>query len=417
MAEITQERGKIAQNFYHSVSATAWMAVFGVMVAGGIGALAVHARGMEAPFEVLPFSLLVAGGFSVLGALMGFLFAIPRSLSNPHAAVERDGKSGHDGLDYSTNTNLEEISDWLTKILVGVGLTQLIRAPDFLRALSIHLGKGVGGADFALSIILFFTPLGFMFGYLWTRMYAKLYFCLGDRSADYVTKESLSQTLYDMQITSADTLLSVRRFLNPRTRERNFSVTQLRHMLSNASPDVREEVRAVAGERLRQAKNAGEANPEMASRVVALLEALLELGPQEAWHLQHFLLGSALTAIDPPSWSRAEKHFGKAIELRNDWQSEGRLDYEFCRAAARIELDADYRNTGKSGDESRKRIGDDLKLAVTQMNRDGLRHEVRELFLAHPAVIRWLMKNDMEYLVPEDLKRGAASDSAAMAAQ
>src|SRR5690349_20427007 len=54
----------------------------------------------------------------LLGGLTGFLFGIPRALTS--------ATSGNSGSrrPFLENTNLEQVSDWLTKIIVGVSLVQ-----------------------------------------------------------------------------------------------------------------------------------------------------------------------------------------------------------------------------------------------------------------------------------------------------
>jgi tetratricopeptide (TPR) repeat protein len=85
------------------------------------------------------------------------------------------------------NSNLVEISDWLTKIIVGLGLVELNKIPSALGGLSYYAGIGMrpaqcppGGpcADFvssgqaaALTIMIFYFALGFLCGYIWTRLY------------------------------------------------------------------------------------------------------------------------------------------------------------------------------------------------------------------------------------------------------
>lgn len=94
-----------------------------------------------------------------LGWAVGFLFGVPRVGAATASA--------------RINTNLEQISDWLTKILVGVGLTQLQQLPKALRDISTFISKGYGtsGNDvFSLSMVLYFSTLGFLTGYLLTRL-------------------------------------------------------------------------------------------------------------------------------------------------------------------------------------------------------------------------------------------------------
>jgi len=58
---------------------------------------------------------------------------VPRSLQEVPSA---NGQPG-----YSGNTNLEQISDWLTKILVGVGLTQLREIPGQVQRLATQCSR------------------------------------------------------------------------------------------------------------------------------------------------------------------------------------------------------------------------------------------------------------------------------------
>jgi tetratricopeptide (TPR) repeat protein len=68
------------------------------------------------------------------------------------------------------NTNLEQISDWLTKILVGVGLTQLTELPTLLRVLgeSVTVANSVA---VTIGLIVTFLICGFFAGYLLTRLF------------------------------------------------------------------------------------------------------------------------------------------------------------------------------------------------------------------------------------------------------
>jgi hypothetical protein len=72
------------------------------------------------------------------------------------------------------NTNLEQISDWLTKIIVGVSLTQLssIRsgAADLFTFMAPVLGGQQTGAAFAGTIVVYFSIVGFLSGWLYARL-------------------------------------------------------------------------------------------------------------------------------------------------------------------------------------------------------------------------------------------------------
>ena len=84
---------------------------------------------------------------------------------------------------YGVNTNLTDISDWLTKIIVGVGLVQLGKIRGQLKDAANFVARGLVGssskdvstfAPMALGIILYFVTLGFLSSYLLTRVWLPL---------------------------------------------------------------------------------------------------------------------------------------------------------------------------------------------------------------------------------------------------
>jgi hypothetical protein len=111
------------------------------------------------------------------GSLAGFLFGLPRSSRSEAtaAAVTTDasGQPVMTGPVYPPNTNLEDISDWLTKILVGLGLTQLGSIPTQFKSLMDTVKVVIGSTDdasaIAGSVIVGYVILGFLATYLWAR--------------------------------------------------------------------------------------------------------------------------------------------------------------------------------------------------------------------------------------------------------
>lgn len=127
----------------------------------------------------------IAFASGAVGALLGLLFGVPRALRNPSptaspapsAAGSVDvsagvaGSAGPSG--YEANTNLEDVSDWLTKLLLGAGLTQLGRVPTALSHLGAYLAPGLGGGSanaFAVVLVVYSTVVGFLLAYLATRL-------------------------------------------------------------------------------------------------------------------------------------------------------------------------------------------------------------------------------------------------------
>jgi hypothetical protein len=143
--------------------------------------------------RIFAIGVLVAGAALSSGFLVGFIFGIPRvggKAMAEAAAVPggaRASASDAESSSVTPNSNLVEISDWLTKIIVGVGLVELNSIPGKLGALAYYLGPSlrpaqcdgkVSCADYigtgqavGLTIILFYFVVGFLLGYVWTRLY------------------------------------------------------------------------------------------------------------------------------------------------------------------------------------------------------------------------------------------------------
>ncbi|HXF32228.1 MAG TPA: hypothetical protein VN522_11975 [Solirubrobacterales bacterium] len=113
-------------------------------------------------WSVLAAGIIISGAALIVGTLLGFLFAIPRmrEKAGAEAAVV-------------PNTNLNEISDWLTKILVGLGLVQLGKVTGGVKSMAEAAAPALGGTNeamtFATGLLVFSAVDGFLFGYLWTR--------------------------------------------------------------------------------------------------------------------------------------------------------------------------------------------------------------------------------------------------------
>jgi hypothetical protein len=126
-------------------------------------------------------ALLWAGASSAVGWVLGFLFGIPRVLTSAGVGGgQNDGSATTAAMgkrrSVGSNTNLEQISDWLTKIIVGVTLVQLGPAVRQLDAAAVLIGEGLGGGtnkSFAYALMLYFSIIGFLGAYLLARVYLK----------------------------------------------------------------------------------------------------------------------------------------------------------------------------------------------------------------------------------------------------
>jgi tetratricopeptide (TPR) repeat protein len=154
-------------------------------------------------------SLTVAAASTMLGALLGFLFGIPRSLQQQpaspptvvDAAQQPGGKPKLSGLQaFRSNTSLEEISDWLTKIIIGIGLVQFqtfiaylykaaLLSAAFVSGQPINLGSDdqllnqpSSSAPFLFALILSSLIAGCLFVYLETRTRLTLLFVSAEKA-------------------------------------------------------------------------------------------------------------------------------------------------------------------------------------------------------------------------------------------
>lgn len=109
-----------------------------------------------------------------LGAALGLLFGLPTSRTVPEL---HRGESDGVGW-YADSTSLEQISDWLVKIIVGVTLTQFDAVVARFERASAALTRGMVcptasacGAEVGGFLLASFFVLGFLTSYLWMRRY------------------------------------------------------------------------------------------------------------------------------------------------------------------------------------------------------------------------------------------------------
>jgi len=148
--------------------------------------------------------ILLGGGSFLLGSILGLLFSIPTYVPT---GTGRDVPANANGLtdNYRPNTQLNEISDWLTKIIVGVGLTQLLLIPSHLQRASRWLASGLvpaGESQVALaettavaagSTVVFGGALGLLAGYLWFRFTLPSLFKLSEADKNNLKQSNLRE--------------------------------------------------------------------------------------------------------------------------------------------------------------------------------------------------------------------------------
>ena len=130
--------------------------------------------------QITVAAMLISAASVGAGWLLGFLFGLPRS-------TQKTGDPAAFGI--SANTNLLDVSDWLTKIIVGISLVQIGNLPSALgrlgRSIAPMLGYApqrnpscaaavitsegaIGGIGVAMCLSTF--VIAFSSGYLFTRV-------------------------------------------------------------------------------------------------------------------------------------------------------------------------------------------------------------------------------------------------------
>lgn len=148
------------------------------VVGAGLTALIVAATRkehweQETVARAIAFGVLVAGAAFISGGLLGILFGA-RPIDSKTSGVH-------------PRTNLEEIADWLTKIILGAGLVGLTKLPPQINRFATYMAQALGESTYVLSkstpgqtekldnapitlaVMAFFSTCGLLFGYLWTR--------------------------------------------------------------------------------------------------------------------------------------------------------------------------------------------------------------------------------------------------------
>jgi hypothetical protein len=138
----------------------------------GLLAMAAFAWGGDGGLRTFGILWLVGTGAWLAGTVLGFLFGVPRV-----RALEGAPGVAAAGASVVPNTNLEQISDWLTKIIVGATLVQLGPLAGAIGDMAALVGRttdtapgAVGGTAAACGVLVLYFAAGFIWGYLWCSL-------------------------------------------------------------------------------------------------------------------------------------------------------------------------------------------------------------------------------------------------------
>ena len=184
-----------------SVFGDAWYATPARVIASALLTLGVW---LVASGEAVGVTLLVFITATCVGAIVGFLFGIPRPLSEsgPGAASAAAASSAANQATttegtgsaaapspgspptpppraqpgWYANTNLTQVSDWLTKIIVGVGLVEATRVGGVAKRINDYVDPALFDGKLGTSLVMPVLMLiglfvGFMYCYLFTQLF------------------------------------------------------------------------------------------------------------------------------------------------------------------------------------------------------------------------------------------------------
>lgn len=424
------ERGKPPHKEEESrrLSRRALYVLAAAMVAGGVVILlyALQAKGGSARVSILGVGAMVAGAALMIGGLLGFLFGIPRTLQQ-----QGDEQSQRETT-YRANTNLEQISDWLTKILVGVALTQIITMPGALGDLADFMAEGLGGFAssqvFGGSIVLYYLVCGFLFGFLWARLFMGGMLAGADQLLEELStlreQQEQAQKQEEANLKAQD---MARATMERSSRDAPYSQDDLNAAIAAATPMTQVDIFDKARELRRRAWREQQPNAEKLARTLPVFRALALSGPDDiphrAWGEIGFGLKDMRFAIraeaadesrpeerrpapdawkDRAEWQKACDALSEAIRLRDVYLREkdgpevGHL-YEANRAICHILLDDDYRADQVTQNQAaRDAILKDLEYAVDEHHYWMFERDRRnpEWMIEHVITRKWMELNE-----------------------
>jgi len=124
-------------------------------------------------------SFVLFAAAAAIGAALGFLFGLPRARV---ADLAGDGTGTAPSPEpvtkastyYLTNSNLIKVSDWLTTIVIGLGLVNLGKVVPAVRAMGHSLEAPLGSAPYSgavgVGVLIVGLLAGFILDYLWTSI-------------------------------------------------------------------------------------------------------------------------------------------------------------------------------------------------------------------------------------------------------
>jgi hypothetical protein len=296
--------------------------------------------------KAIGYSTLVAGAFFVCGVLLGLLFGFRPTSGSRSSGDQSSSARSH------PFTNLEEIADWLTKLILGAGLVELTKMPGPIHQFAVFMAKGVdplppdqkadpGSPSVALAIMGFFFASGILYGYIWTRY-------------EHEVAEEASGA-------DALALALVDGWLNAPTTPDNQSRADMMSAIKCASPAAKLRI-FLQAEQYRKPST-----QDVNDRSLPVFQALVESDLQEVFHRNpaqyaFALMGRTKNPADE-DWVQALDLLNKAIRIRDGSGEKDWHEYELARAVCEIHLDSNFKASKPSDADKKQSIHADLDKA------------------------------------------------------
>lgn len=348
--------GQASQNQADRDERRQWVVVIPVLC--GIGAIIALIYITQVPgavrWSAFGLALALAAASTLVGGIVGFLFGIP--LTNQKNS-QNSGESTNGSL--KANTGLEQVSDWLTKIIVGVGLVQLGHALPALGRLAKSLNAPLGGiassSAFGLALALYFAVLGFLFGYLWSREILPGEFAEGLagvikkqlNTSDSQRSNALSVVNQQLNSAKSGTAPSPAELIQAVAAAPDSTRILIFNQTEGLRKKVAREIRDDLGNSPRQAKLNDptlKMQQQTLEPVIPVFQALIAADTAKKYHRNHGSLGWALKdtagpiSSDASTWRQAITELTLAINMRGTLPGSGWRLYEANRAVCNIQL-------------------------------------------------------------------------------
>lgn len=311
--------------------------------------------------SILGFSLMISSAALFAGGLIGFLFGMPKTVSSTPGI---ENTESYEGLSrYTGNTNLEQVSDWLTKVLVGIGLTQLTNISEmfntYMEFSRIGFGEFSGSRIFAGCLLIYFSIGGFLISFLLAKLYMVKELVKATMSAKFIATQNKLTEMEQQSESDITAVALVNKVLSTDQDSHGISQEDLSTAIKLATTNAKKIIFYEAQEVRSQNWDDYGTKPKMA-RSISVFKALIDADKNDEYDDNHAQLAYALKDQRLPDWKGALQQLNQAIKIRDLKGKGGRLFYEFNRAKCLINLDAEFRENKESKEESKKLILEDL---------------------------------------------------------